>query len=258
MARTDLAFGLSVVLLLSWVVGCPGSGSGDDSPKESDVPCFTPEAWVNLGTLLVRSERADGTGSIFLTQQTTSQIRADNEDGQLNFSPHDAVYAFDPETQEISLAASENWDAALGQVASRNGSSGDSLFSIGSRMGRPPLLFNGNVVPVQGGTAVTIYEAQGEQFVAVVSATGVSLIPLFSNGQTSGQHFHQLFSQVTGGPIGPALRIGIGGHDVGPVNGRWVANDRYVVHETNTSGSYDLICIVDVQDVLNDSSKQSR
>lgn len=256
-AKKGLPVAFSALVLLTWVVGCLGRGRGDDGPKESDVPCFMSEAWTSVGALRVRAENANGSGVILFTQQTIAQIQLDNADIQSDFSPHDPVYRFDPLTEEIVLTAERDWDAALGDVADANGSASDSPFTTGGGTGRRSLLFNGETVPVQGGTVVKIYQAPGAEVVAVVSATGTPSLPLFTNGQTSGQHFHQLFSEVTGEPIGPALRIGVGGQDVGPVNGRWVANNRYVVHETHNGTTFDLICIVDVQDVLNGTVKSN-
>lgn len=207
------------------------------------------------GGLRVRAENADGSGMVLFTQQTTEHSQMDRADGRVDYKPHDLVFRYDPSTAVITLAAESEWDTALGDVAAGNGSASGSPFGTGGGTGRRPLLFNGNIVPVEGGTVVKIYQSPGEPVVAVVSATGTPSLPLFTNGQTSGQHFHQLFSEETGESIGPALRIGVGGQDVGPVNGRWVANNRYIVHESKSAGSFDLICIVDVQDVLNGNAK---
>lgn len=248
--------GLWALILLSSVAGSFGCETVNDGPKESDVPCFIPDAWTDAGILRVRAENADGSGIVYFTQQTIEQLQIDDSDGDgEDFNPHDPLYQYDPATGEFVLSISDPWNAVVGDVASSNGSASDSPFGTDGGSGRRPLLFNGNIVPVQGGTVVRIYQAPGENIVAVVSATGTPSLPLFTNGQTSGQHFHQLFSEETGEPIGPALRIGVGGRDVGPVNGGWVANNRYVVHETHNGTTFDLICIVDVQDILNSTAK---
>jgi hypothetical protein len=86
-----------------------------------------------------------------------------------------------------------------------------------------------------------------DTFVAVVSSTG----PISFFGRSAGQHYQQLFSEETGDRVGSPVRIGVGGWDVGPIHGRWVANNRYVIHDAESEdGYFDLICIVDVQDQI--------
>lgn len=258
--KTILSRGLRAAILISVIAGWSGCGAVADGPKETDVPCFVPEQWTNRGLLHVRAEHADGSGKIFLTQQTLLQRQSDNLDGQEDFSPHDAVYQFDPTTEILELVDGANWDNGLGVVYGNDDQSGDSPFQVVGTSGRPPLLFERNPRSVEGGTAVLVLNASSQAggnippVVAVVSATGTRSAPFLSSGQASGQHYHQLYSEETGQSVGPPVRIGVGGHDFGPVAGRWVGA-RYVVYYTKTQSLNDLICLVSVQDVLIDTTK---
>lgn len=241
-----------VPFVMGFVLGCPVDV--EDGPKVSDVPCFVPETWVTRGSLRVRLEDGDLPLSLLLTQQTLEQRIEDNADGRQDFSPHDAVYRFNPELGSFELTCDGAWDQSHSNVATGDSPVSESPFAIPGNSGRPPLLYDGRAVPVVGGTAVLairgVLEA-GEGMVpvaAVVSATGTRAAPFVSSGQASGQHYHQLFSEELGAPIGEALRIGVGGREVGPVKARWGSNSPFIVYyDTDVEDLFDMICVVDAR-----------
>lgn len=240
-------FLVGCLMALLVVMGC----NQNNSPIAEEAPCLPSTAWREDGISLARSEMADGSGLLFITRQTYDQNDEDSLDGTVDYSPHDRVYSFDAVgTKEFRLVDDNRWDEAQGLVYERDGGLYDTLFTVSGAPGRSPLVYNGRNVGVVGGTAVTaiqpgLVDDEFPPFVAVISATGTRGISFFLfQPSVNGEYYHQLFSEASGQPLGPAIPLPFGRLDY-PIRGKWVANNQYVIWE---SGSRDNLCVIDVQE----------
>ncbi len=237
---------VTYTLSLLATIGC----NQNTSSIAEEAPCLFPIPLMEDARFGVRTTERDGIGLLLITQQTDQQRSDDESVESHDFIPHGDVFAYDPIQRSFQLADSSTWDEAKGTVIEHNGNSGDAPFGFSYDLAgrqRPQLSFHGHKVPVVGGTVVEILDAGSADFgappvVAVVSTTGIW--PGLLSSSATGQHYHQLYSEVTGEPIGPTVPLAIGGSGYGPLNGNWVADHRYVVWRSST---IDGLCVIDVQ-----------
>lgn len=234
------------VFILSIQSGCPLVGGA------SDVPCLNPTAWPN-GTLkfLVRPESASA-GSFLLGHQTGEQSRADREDGVTGKENIGPVYRFDPSTGQFELFGRADWDSAEGAVQTCSQSQyGATSFRINGVGIQQTLEFDGRTVSVRGGKALSVHRAPRSLASAVASATGGGSPPWITSGGASGQHYHQLFSEVDGSPIGDPVRIGVGAGIGGErIFACWTKNEQYVLYVEPGNRRFQRICVVPITDPL--------
>jgi hypothetical protein len=190
-------------------------------------------------------------GSLLLTHLTSEQAREDIRDLIAGNDGHGAVYRFDTQSETVQLVDDQVWDEATGIS---NGCTGqqarNSPFVLERMGGNRMLFFEGRQVAVAGGFAASIWDPREEgDVVAVISASGGGGIPLISNLSSSGQHYHQLFSEIDGEPIGDPLRLPFSGAP-NPPWGCWSPDNGFVLYSESSDGRFRRICIVDVRDVL--------
>lgn len=235
--------------LLPAVSGCGPLGSGG-----TDVPCLRPTGWPDAEMdsrelLYVRPETM-GSDVLLLTHQTARQREEDEQDGVIGNGPHNAVYRFDPGAETFELVGDEAWDGATGFVTDCTRSSvRDTAFAT---PGHDELIFEGEPLAVAGGgDLLRIAGAPSSPAVAVLSTTGISFSRFFTPGST-GQHYHQLFSEIDGRPLGEPVRLGVGSNSA-TVRARWTWDEQYVIyHHDEVMGrlAYDLICVVPVKEEM--------
>jgi len=243
-------------LIAALVTGCPEFTGPTGGGTASDVPCLSPTEWLagEPVDFMYRAESADSDALLFTTQ-TEVQLTSDATDGTRDFSPHQAVYRFDSEFAGFTVVDDSLWEAAQGAICS--GCPGEVLGGpLEIQDGR--LLFNGVVVPVAGRRAVRIFDAAASEcgsmsfeagdVAAVLSIDGyVALL-----GASTGQHYHQLFSNVDGSQVGPTLRLSMGGLLEGTVGACWLSDSKYVIYEQGTQSIpvAGRICVVPVAEAL--------
>jgi hypothetical protein len=181
-------------------------------------------------------------GKLLIASQTIEQAEADRVDGVRGNNEHEAVYRLERPVGSFELVADEVWD----ELETRAGTPASGLnrgTPFASDAGR--LRFEGRTVPVPGGTLLNLDPAPNHEVLAALSTSGAAPIPFLSSGAADGQHYHRLYSEVDGSPIGPAVRLGVGGRDNGLVNMGWGPDDRYVIYwQEDLEGRFDLICVV--------------
>ncbi len=206
----------------------------------SDVPCIDPE-WT--GTVLWL--RPDGEGGFLMTTQTREDLIQDRKDGSEDAHPHQPlVLRFDSLKGEFAVVEAAVWDATMTQIQRCCGSFFEEgpLQVVGDR-----LQFNGRTVPVVGGTALDMDDAPTLSVAAVLSTNGFRT--LF--GAATGQHYHQLFSLETGRPIGPVLRLGVGGRNFDRTFIGWTDDESYVLYMANQlEGGGVYFCVVPVEELV--------
>ena len=230
----------TVTVLVVVLAGCD---RGTLNPV-SDVPCLAPTAWPNESqAFLVRRQTTDGDILLF-THQTTEQLI---EGG------HGPVYRFDPGNETFELVDDAAWDQGEGGVTSCGGGRGrETPFRVVGSF-TPSLEFNGQEVPVAGRVAVKLVFAPTASAVAVLSTDGSVQPPLFSSGFSFGQHYHQLFSEIDGKPIGEAVRLGVGGQVLAVVRGCWIDGDKYLIYsqgQERPGSGVGLLCVVRIDEEL--------
>lgn len=216
--------------------GCLNSLDGGST----DVPCFDP---VWRGSVLWL--RPDGEGGFLMTTQTIEDLQQDRQDGKDDAQPHQpGVYRFDASEDRVVMVTDDAWDSAETPVQLCCGSFFEEgpLQVVGDR-----LQFNGRTVPVVGGTALDMDDAPTLSVAAVLSTNGFRT--LF--GAATGQHYHQLFSLETGRPIGPALRLGVGGRNFDRTFIGWTDDESYVLYRANQlEGGGVYFCVVPVEELV--------
>jgi len=216
-------------------------------PSTSDVPCLRPTGWADDSDPILMRLGQNGDETLLLTSLTGVQFDADLEDMTLGNDEHEAVYRLDHPAGVFELVADEQWDELDSIVGTPARGGGATLLAVfGGR-----LEFDGRVIPVAGGTALNASPAPGHEVKAVLSTSGAAAIPFISSGAADGQHYHRLYSKVDGSPLGPAVRLGVGGRDKNLVNMGWGPDDRYVVYfQTDREGAFDVLCVVFVGDEI--------
>jgi hypothetical protein len=232
-----------VFLLTGCDIALPGTGG------TSDVPCFRPTAWPNeSGEIAVRMDRPD---SMLLAHLTSDQVVEDIGDLITGNDGHGPVYRFNATAKTFELVDDAVWDAATGMAIGCTGQEArDSPFVLERMGGNRMLFFEGRQVAVAGGFAASIWDPREKGgVVAVISASGGGSIPLISNLSSSGQHYHQLFSEIDGEPIGDPLRLPFSGAP-NPPDGCWSPDNSFVLYSEASDGRFNRICVVDVRDLL--------
>jgi hypothetical protein len=234
---------LSAILCVGCDIALPGTGGA------SDVPCVRPTAWPEgSSSFLVRVESSD---SVLIAHQTSDQAVQDLRDLIIGNDDHGPVYRFDATAETFGLVDDQVWDDATGMVGSCSGQEArDSPFVLERMGGNRFLVFEGRQVDVAGGFAASIWASRAEgNVVAVISASGGGGIPLISGIRASGQHYHQLFSEVDGESIGEPLRLPFSGAR-NPPRGCWSPDNGFVLYSEASDGRFNRICIVDVRDEI--------
>ena len=202
--------------------GCDGLGT-----TFSDVPCVRASAWPSdLLTPLVRAAE-EGSNVVLVTGQTSEQLTTDRSDGLEDFRPHSVVYRLDPEAGSFEPVSDATWDDADSRVTLCGGPRRPSPFRAAGFLS-PRLEYNGSMVAVAGGNALLVRASPTQAVAAVLSSAGHSPggpFAGFSFG--TGQHYHQLFSDIDGSPIGDPVRVGVGD---ALVDACWTAQEDYVVY----------------------------
>lgn len=236
-----LALGVQVALC----GGCPVSLDGGSS----DVPCVDPNWPTEVCYLYLRP---DGEGGFLMTVQTCEHGREDDADGLTDYIPHARVYRFDPLRHAFVSVDDTEWDTSTAAVQECC----PSLIEEGPlRIIDDRLVFEGRAVPVVGGTALDMDDAPTLPVAAVLSTNGYR----GGFGTATGQHYHQLFSLETGRAIGPALRLGIGGANLGRTFIGWTDDEGYVLyHASSTQKDIARLCVVSVREILESSRRQEQ
>lgn len=217
-----------------------------EGPRVSDVPCFFPAAWTDDDDpeTVVRRE-ANDRGRLLITQQRFSDYMIDAADFLVDRIPHDVVYAFDAQSGGFELVDNALWGAAETTIdrCGRNPVFRRTLLELPCYTGAP-LEFDGREIPVAGGTALALTRAPLLPVTAVLSTDGLGF--QCSAQRASGQHYHRLYSELDGAPIGPALRLGVGGLDVGSLESCLTSDGAFGVYAQRVSGSDSrrMICVV--------------
>ena len=218
----------------------------------SDVPFFTPNAWPSDSDYVLIRADSEGSDVLLLTSQSQEQRNA-REDGEVPGSGHSPVYRFDPDALTVERVTDAAWDEATGAVTDCNffhkrHSNFEVRFS-------GELQYNDTKMDVAGGTALAVIPAPQNDVVAVLSTSGSASISFFIIGfPATGQRYHQLYSEVDGTPVGPALRIPL---DTGTYStpGCWTADEKYVVYRDDRLGygrQWKRIAIVRVAEVVDE------
>lgn len=206
----------------------------DTQQRTSDIPVAEPGDWPNEpGRMLVRSD-ARVEGALILTHQTVDQFRADRDlDGLTRlYQPHGVVYRYDPSTQGLTRADDELWDEAQTEVtdcvADRRVFFDPADVSIEIISCDPSLVeFRRTPIDVAGGSAVRVFYGTTGSTASILSTDGF----ITECGESApGQHFHQVYSEIDGTPIGPVLRLGIGGLTKRRPDACWTRDDRFVIY----------------------------
>gem|GEM_PF-2418765 len=199
---------IAVLMSIPWLASCVPA-----IPPTSDVPCLLPIEWgEEILTPRVRAV-AEGSNVLLVTGQTWGQIDRDDADGSRDYRPHSAVYRLDPAVGAFELVDDTVWDDAVGVVRMVSGS-GPSR----------PL----GAVEIAGRQRLSTSTSPTHAVAAVLSSQGYSPgVPFVSSGFGTGQHYHQLFSEVDRSQIGTVVRVGVGDT---PVVANWTAQEDYVIH----------------------------
>ncbi len=231
----------SVIVGLACAFG--GCSIGSDGGA-SDVPCFEPvvEGDVPLRLWL----RPDGQGGFLMTWQSRGDILADIEDGSVDAQPHDPrVYRFDVSLNKFVVVDGPVWDTAATPLQDCC----PSLIEDGPlQLVEDRLIFEGRTVPVVGGRALDMDDAPTLPVAAVLSTNGSRMW----FGTATGQHYHQLFSKENGRPIGPAVRLGVGGRNFDRTFIGWTDDELHVLYRSNRLDAGLRFCVVSVGDLLAD------
>lgn len=236
MSQAIVRSGILAVVLLSY--GCLIEPPGG----VTDVPCIDPYWPDDIDRFLLRP---DGAGGLLLTAQTPEEVAQDVTDDHVDYVPHQGlVYHIAPTFDSIQAVDSSTWDSLTGPVQDCC----PSLLEEGPlTIQANQLFFQGRLVPVAGGTALDMDDAPRSAVAAVLSTNGRQ--GLFSD--SSGQHYHQLYSLVDGRAIGPLLRLSVGGFDNGRVFIGWSDDESFVLYENGGSGKrIARLCIVPVAEEL--------
>jgi hypothetical protein len=222
--------------------GCGFSFGG----SVSDVPCLDPRAWsYGAPWLLFRPATSDG-GALLLTHQTDAQIVEDDVDDIIGNGPHESVYRYEPESQIFELVDLALWDSAEGRVIRcLGGPARDTPFA--SR--KDHLEFEGRRIEVAGNYVVDLLPARSHPFVGVLSSDGGGGVPFLSSRRSSGQHYHEVFSEQTGLRVAGPVRIGMTGDSSSP-QGCWSEDEHLIVYAQVDGGRIPTVCIVDVSELL--------
>jgi hypothetical protein len=225
------------------VAGCGFSFGG----SVSDVPCLNPRTWTE-GTAFFLFRTAPGAeGAILITHQTDAQTREDDTDGITGNGPHEGVYRYDPASQILELVDSSLWDSGDSRVITCLGDEGVETPLVGRD---DHLEFEGHRIEVAGNHIVTpLRPAPTLPFVAVLSSDGGGGVPFLSSRSSSGQHYHEVFSDETGARLLGPVRIGLTGDASRPI-GCWSEDERLIVYAQPGTDRFTSICIVDVSELL--------
>ena len=231
------------LMLMAALGGCVPVGPGG----ASDVPVLRPTAFSSEGiSLLVRSE-TDGSDVLLLTHQNNEQRDQDGADGVLGNGPHDPVYRLDPSTSDFDLVGDEVWDDADGMVTD----CGPSLTRPSPFSSSRGLHFQDRPVPIRGQSLLFVKPAPFSPAVAVLTAEGPKSIRYILTGGAAGQHYHQLFSEIDGEPLGKPVRVPLITAET-YFRVCWTQDEQYVIYsQQEPDGSvYDLLAVVDVADEM--------
>jgi hypothetical protein len=182
-----------------------------------------------------------------LTHQPDAQIVEDDVDDIIGNGPHESVYRYEPESKTFERVDAAQWDAAEGRVIRcLGGPARDTPFA--SR--KDHLEFDGQRIEVAGNHVVDpLRPAPIHPFVAVLSSDGGGGVPFLSSRTSSGQHYHEVFSEETGARVLGPVRIGLTGYS-GTPRGCWTEDERLIVYAQPGVDRFTSICIVDVSELL--------
>lgn len=196
------------------------------------MPCMVVPEWASE-TIRFRS---DG-DTLLITENTTKPV-------------HQAIFRFDPVTARFLPATDRDWEDADGAIECGC----LMVFEEGPFVHtNNSLSYNGAIVEVIGVNIVRMSPSLPipSDFVAVISTNG--RVGQFN--QSSGQHYHQVFSAATGSEIGDALRVGVGGLENGSIICGWVGGNRFVVYHESLN-IFDpvgiRVCVVDMRHLSNE------
>jgi len=241
---------LATALGATLFAGCPEFSGPTGGGTISDVPCLIASEWSTDSSSAVHRRESTSGDTVLFTGQTQDQFYADVNDGTRDFLPHQAVYRFEPEFGQFSVVDDSLWVTAQGEICS-----GCPRVVLGGPLeiqdGR--LLFNGAEVPVAGRRAARIFDAAASECGSTSSEAGNVAAVLSIDGYvallgaSTGQHYHQLFSNVDGSRIGGTIRLAIGGLGHGTVLACWSSDRKFVLYQ---DGPPARICVVPVADAL--------
>lgn len=222
----------------------------------SDVPCVNLIEWNSIGTSFFLQPEFEGSKNLLFMYQSLEDIEIDNADGQRDFQPRKPIYHFDSSTENFSIVEDEAWDIANTDNVRCAPINLVSPFTINPE---GLLVFDNQEIQITGSTILSISSAPNDvglivRAAAILSTDGfmVRKFIIFPSTRATGQHYHQLFSEITGLPLGPPLRIGIGGLDQFGIFECWTLDKKYVIYAEIASGEngFSKICVVDVEDEI--------
>lgn len=247
MNRKTIGFAVLLAMpALALLAGCPVVLPGLGGL--SDVPCLRPTAWPEGSSgYLVRMEAPE---LLLIAHRTSEQAVEDIRDLIAGNDGHGPVYRFDVLAETFDLVDDDVWSEAVGMAIGCTGQQArDSPFGLLRSGTQRVLLFNDQEVTVVGGNAVSVWDVRGHDAVAVVSAEAGGGIPFLSSVSSSGQHYHQLYSEVDGQPTGDSVRLPFSGTP-NPPEGCWFPDGGFMLYSESSDGRFDRICIVDVRDLV--------
>lgn len=223
----------------------------------SDVPCVNIADWNAPGTFFNMRSEIVGSKNLLFMYQSIEDREIDISDGNRNFQPRRPIYRYDNTSNTFSSVEDEAWERANTDIISCNPENLDTTFTITDGH----LEFDGQEVQITGRTLLDIYSAPVYEGLAVrvaaILSTDGFMVPeifIFPSTRATGQHYHQLFSEITGQPLSPPLRIGIGGLNQTGIFTCWTLDKMYVIYsEVSPSakgGGFSGICVVDIEDEI--------
>jgi len=251
MKKSGIKLGVLVICGLSPSFGCIWRDPGTRNPT-SDVPCLAPTAWsAEIGSIFLREDSQES-AALLLTYYTNDQWIFDTHDQILGNDPHSPVYRFQSQKEYFEEVGDAAWDNLSSEVTDCGAFlNRENPFSAVALV----LQFRGQNIAFAGRVVMSITPAPRSPVVAVLSSDGIriAIIPGAGAPPASGQYFHQLFSALDGKPIGPAVRVAVGGRAKESPRVCWTADEHYVIYEQRNSGDkygVENLCIVDVSNEI--------
>lgn len=234
--------------LLLALVGACGLPEDRSGAIVSDVPSLEATAWPeNTRDILIRAESGES-DVLLLTHQDEADARVDRADGIRGNDFHGAVYRYDPVDEQFEVVEVGAWEDGAGEPAVCK-PTGSFPWKIRSTR----LMLKEKSIEVAGKAAMGVFTAPSSAVAAVLSADGhlpFFLIPGATALGRSGQHYHELFSDVDGTRIGEPLRLPLGGIGENPPQACWSPDEKYVIYWEDKSDGFATISVVRVDDDL--------
>lgn len=199
------------------------------SRRDSDHACFVPELWglhEEGSAIFIRTMEADP--NILLLAEDIQDFNCD--DGLCETYVEPNTYAFDRTSSEFtSVSASPFSRFEITRCIDMNTEPPVPLRIEGQYF--PKLFFDDQPIDVTGGNVVGVFAAPNSNVAAILSTDGAVDRDAYRNiASASGQHFHRLFSLVTGQWLDEPTSVDIGGIRLQHYLGCWTPDERYLAY----------------------------